>query len=388
MNSALTISALTKWSGPKLDISDATTHIPWLNAMEAAISVTTTTGVSYRDVLYGTISPINSSNNNNNVQYKQCKQISINDDPLSGQERKCACTRGNDILKITSEPLSFNQSKKPKCIICQQDVEIIQITEEERKRSQDVISVQALLWTKLIDSMSVRDQASFQLVPHTQVSTIWNTIKLRLHNATTSNATTLFEEFSNLKLGPNEDAISFINRVGEKKHQLNSIGEAISSNQCKAQLLKGLRDKPEFKSFIDIWKSNDSANKSYEDSINYFVTTQQYISSEKHYNDNYANSVQHSNTPICRNFASTGKCRFGAHCKFLHQSAKENPSPSSNHTKSKSKEICRNFLNGHCNYGDKCYRLHPAKETNKNVNQIPANTDNSSTNQADNDFGI
>ena len=98
-SSSLAIAALSKWTGPKLDISDSTTHVPWLNAIEAAMSVTTHMGVLYRDILNGKVVPIS---NTTTVKYKACKVIVI--DPLSGEERKFQCSRGDDLKDITTKP--------------------------------------------------------------------------------------------------------------------------------------------------------------------------------------------------------------------------------------------------------------------------------------------
>jgi len=148
----LAIAALSKWTGPKLDISDSTTHVPWLNAIEAAMSVTTHMGVIYRDILNGSVVP---TNDTTNAKYKTCKTRVIVPDPLSGEERKLVCTRGDDLKDITNKPLLHNTSKNLKCLICQQDLEVIQLTEDEKKKSQDVLSAQGIIWTKVIESLSV-----------------------------------------------------------------------------------------------------------------------------------------------------------------------------------------------------------------------------------------
>jgi hypothetical protein len=367
-SSSLAIAALSKWTGPKLDISDSTTHVPWLNAIEAAMSVTTHMGVLYRDILNGKVVSIN---NNTSKKYKACKEIVP--DPLASEERKFQCSRGDDLNTITAKPLLNNPSNNPKCLICQQDLEAFQITDEEKKKSQDVLSAQGIIWTKLIESLSVKDQASFQLVPFTNVSSIWEKIQLRLRNTTTTNSTTLFEEFNNLKLGPKEDVISFVNRIQEKRSNLQSINENVSDGFCKAQLLKGLRDNEKFAASIEIWNSADGQSKSFEDASVHFLKAQQRIScnqegsvnnvegKNKKFNRNNGRRSnnndqqnghnngkrnQHNGKRPCLELKFTGKCKFGDKCKYSHAKqdtgSKEsrNSNNNANENKTGDKEIC------------------------------------------------
>jgi hypothetical protein len=64
-----------------------------------------------------------------------------------------------------------------------------------------------------------------------------------------------------------------------------------------------------------------------------------------------------TSTTMCRDFQK-GSCRFGARCKFSHNSA-----AGSTHQQ-KSNEICNNFRQGRCPWGDKCRYVHsePTKE--------------------------
>ena len=346
------------------------------------MAVTTTLGNSYRDILNGRVTAPTTSDQQ---RYRSCEPRSSRD--ALGHEVKASCTRENDTSKVTKEPLILNPSTNLKCLICQQDIQIVVVTDDEKKYAQDITSAQGIIWTKLIESLSMRDQASFRLIPFTDVSSIWNVIQLRLRNNTTSNATNLFEEFSNLQLGPNEDAISFINRISEKRDQLRSIGEVTSDTHCKAQLLKGLRENPDFKTYIDIWKSTDSATKSFADAIGYFVQSQQHISSDPKSSvnllkDRKSNQKKkeswsrqdQSEKPLCK-FFQQGHCKKGDDCDFSHRkpssSSKKNSASSDS---DKSKEICQLFLKGQCRYGKNCHRAHPSQESKDSSSEEESKT--------------
>lgn len=352
--------------------------------MDAAMAVTTTLGNSYRDILNGKVTaPTNSAQQ----RYRSCEPRSSRD--ALGHEVKASCTRGNDTSKVTKEPLILNPSTNLKCLICQQDIQTVVTTDDEKKNAQDIISAQSIIWTKLIESLSMRDQASFRLIPFTDVSSIWNVIQLRLRNNTTSNATNLFEEFSNLQLGPNEDAISFINRICEKRDQLKSIGEVTSDTHCKAQLLKGLRENPDFKTYIDIWKSSDSTSKSFADAIGYFVQSQQHISSDPKSSINLLKGKKANQSkkesqnrnaghekPPCK-FFQQGHCKKGDSCNFSHRKPSSSSSSKKNSVSfdgDKSKEICQLFLKGQCKYGNKCHRVHPSRESKESSSEEESKT--------------
>ena len=61
---------------------------------------------------------------------------------------------------------------------------------------------------------------------------------------------------------------------------------------------------------------------------------------------------------LCRNWAASGTCHFGANCRYAHLDADGKPT----HTPPKSAQTpCRNFAStGYCRFGDSCNFAHIA----------------------------
>ncbi|KAK2465895.1 hypothetical protein APHAL10511_001536 [Amanita phalloides] len=75
---------------------------------------------------------------------------------------------------------------------------------------------------------------------------------------------------------------------------------------------------------------------------------------------------------ICHDFTSTGYCRFGEKCRFVHSTERAPTSPIAStstaaqynrrqSTVTKNEQPCRFFLKGYCNKGDRCQRSHDLK---------------------------
>ncbi|KAK2465894.1 hypothetical protein APHAL10511_001535 [Amanita phalloides] len=73
-----------------------------------------------------------------------------------------------------------------------------------------------------------------------------------------------------------------------------------------------------------------------------------------------------SSNRVCRHFASTGHCRFGEKCRFVHSTEDAPASPiasaqSGLRQSTQSQHPCRFFLQGNCYKGDQCEWSHEFK---------------------------
>ena len=70
---------------------------------------------------------------------------------------------------------------------------------------------------------------------------------------------------------------------------------------------------------------------------------------------------------LCKKFMENGHCKFGNNCDFAHglDELKEKK-----HVNSLFKtQVCKNFLQNNCRFGDRCHFVHPVKSNQKSYKQ-------------------